>query len=106
LYYHQAHFADSIILGVLAALAPIGTATDAQQHGTGEGVLRGIVLHLGVVGNLQAAVTICDSVSNADLTNMITQWDSAVAVFVGSMVGTSDDGDLTYNGVLLYALST
>ncbi|KAL7579330.1 hypothetical protein ACA910_014008 [Epithemia clementina (nom. ined.)] len=94
-------FADNLLN---AAFDKTGDFTAAELQAYVDGLLKGLVMFLGVANELDAAVDLVESPSG-DLTEAQRAWDNAAALYIGATEGENLGGDKSNPGESIYGLA-
>ena len=102
-YYNgnEYDFAHNIIMNVLERQEPFDAASSKQREHVVEGVLRGVVMYLSTLAELDSAIGECELSGGSDKT--LDLWDGGAAFFIGSSEGQRSGGQ--EDGQLLFGLA-
>jgi hypothetical protein len=94
-------FAHNIIMNVLEGQAPFDNISKQQRSEIVVGILRGVVMYLSTLAELDSAVTECDK--NGGSASTLELWDGGAAFFIGSSEGHTPGGQA--GGQFAFALA-
>jgi hypothetical protein len=94
-------FAHNIIMNVLEGQAPFDNISKQQRGEIVLGILRGVVMYLSTLAELDSAVTECDK--NGGSASTLELWDGGAAFFIGSSEGQTPGGQA--GGQFAFALA-
>jgi hypothetical protein len=101
-YWDSETFAVDVMNDVIGKIGAYENVSRKQRAELGFRVLQGLISYVGIYAKLQDALSSCFEEKTDDA---VFEWDSAVALFVGSGEGLLAGGRETPVGAFLYALS-
>ena len=100
-YYSSADYADDIMESALTRTSPYSSATRGETGELAMTALQVMVSFMGILSKMQSSILNCNA---GKVAAAQADWDSAVALYVGSMEGELAGGIISGDGVFLFAL--